>query len=406
MSVHSPFGGSVAARVLHCPASVRLVEKVPAHLRRSSTYADRGTACHAAITMLLDGHSLASLVGKTIGDYAITRDDVEEALRPAYAYATQLLDVPGAEFYLEHRITFPTIAGAYGTADLLIRIGNTIHVIDFKFGVGVRVLALYPDRDEDVINSQLIYYAAAARHSLRDFFAGVESIILTIVQPQSTEVDAEMVSSVAVTHGELDAFTEVYCDACAQALGPDPRLERGDWCRFCPAKPICPKHTGPLLDFAQLSMLAASAAPNKQAYLQALADGLNLVDAIKDLRVALHDQAKAALEHGDSVPGYGLTAGRAERHWRDESAALAALQELGLERDDIIAEAMRSPKQLELRAKARGLKIPQELISSRRSGTSLVRSENVRVPMRGQDELARLFTAALKACMEAGDDER
>jgi hypothetical protein len=28
-AAHSPFGGSVAARVLRCPASVRLVEKVP-----------------------------------------------------------------------------------------------------------------------------------------------------------------------------------------------------------------------------------------------------------------------------------------------------------------------------------------------------------------------------------------
>ena len=41
---HSPFGGSVATRVLRCPASVRLVANVPAHLRKSSVYADRGTA--------------------------------------------------------------------------------------------------------------------------------------------------------------------------------------------------------------------------------------------------------------------------------------------------------------------------------------------------------------------------
>ena len=56
------------------------------------------------------------------------------------------------------------------------------------------------------------------------------------------------------------------------------------------------------------------------------------------------------------MPGYALSAGRAERHWYDESKAIAALQELGLARDDIIAEAMRSPKQVEIRAKARGLK--------------------------------------------------
>ena len=69
----------------------------------------------------------------------------------------------------------------------------------------------------------------------------------------------------------------------------------------------------------------------KEAYLQLLADGLNLVDAIKDIGTALHDQAKRALENGDLVPGYALSAGRAERHWRDdEAAAIAALDRLGL----------------------------------------------------------------------------
>jgi hypothetical protein len=71
---------------------------------------------------------------------------------------------------------------------------------------------------------------------------------------------------------------------------------------------------------------------------------------------------------------------------------------LGFDHDDIIeAETMRTPKQLALRARARGLEIPKELISSRRSGVSLVRSENVRVPVLGRSELARTFSEALKA---------
>src|SRR5262249_51190383 len=58
--VHSPFGGSSAPRVLRCPASVDLIQKVPAYLRKPSAYADRGTACHAAIARLLaeDTHGL------------------------------------------------------------------------------------------------------------------------------------------------------------------------------------------------------------------------------------------------------------------------------------------------------------------------------------------------------------
>jgi hypothetical protein len=399
--VHSPFGGSVALRVLRCPASVDLTQKVPAYLRKSSAYADRGTACHAAITLLLaeDAHScVEKLAGKTFGNYTITPDDVENALRPAYAYVETLLDTPGAEYYFEQRVVFPTIPDTWGTLDLCVRTGRTIHVIDFKFGVGVRVCALSPDGDEDVLNTQLLFYAAGARHSLPDFFAGVEEVVLTIVQPQSIEPDAEMVSSVTVTHAELDAFVAVYRAACEEALAKAPRLQRGAHCRFCPARPICPAHAGPLFDLAQFVVPTPPRAPvDKDAYLQAIAAGLDLVDAIKDIRTALHDQAKCALEQGDSVPGYVLSAGRAERYWRDENAAFAALQSAGFYYDDVMKAEMRSPKQVELRAKARGLEIPKELVGSRRSGVSLVRSENAHAPVPGRVETARAFSEALEA---------
>jgi hypothetical protein len=341
-----------------------------------------------------NARSLDSLAGETIDGYTITADDVENALRPAYAYAATLLDAPGAEFYLEKRVVFPTIPGAFGTYDLLVRIGSTIHVVDAKFGAGVRVLAIRPEGDEDILNAQVAFYACAARHSLPQFFAGVDEIILTILQPQSIEPGAEMVSSVAVTPAELDAFIALYRAACEEALTPTPRLQPGAHCRFCPARPICPAHTGPLLDLAQFAMPAPAA---KEAYLQALAAGLDLVDAVREIRTALHDQAKRALERGDQVPGYALSAGRVERHWRDEDAAIGALIRLGLARGDVIAETMRSPKQVELRAKARGLNIPSNLIASRRSGVSLVRSENARVPAPGRNEIARSFSAALEA---------
>ena len=63
---HSVFGGSVAARVLRCPASVHLVAKVPEHLRKSSAYADRGTACHTAMSRLIEG-AVASVSGMAGG---------------------------------------------------------------------------------------------------------------------------------------------------------------------------------------------------------------------------------------------------------------------------------------------------------------------------------------------------
>jgi hypothetical protein len=361
------------------------------------------------MALLLDDSespSFDSLIGRTFDNYALTRDDVENALRPAFTYVDALLDAPGAEFFLESRVAFPAIAGAFGTADLIVRINKIVHIIDFKFGVGVRVLALYSDGEEDVLNGQLMFYGAAARYSLPEFFAGVDRIVLTILQPMSIEEDATLVSSAEVSHAELDAFVAAYRAACAEALAESPRLGRGPHCRFCAARPICPAHTGPLLDFSQFAAPAplrfnGASPPEKEKYLQLLADGLNLVDAVKDIRTALHDQAKRALESGDIVPGYALTGGRAERHWRDdESTTIAALESIGFSRGDVVAEELRSPRQIELRAKARGLKVRQELIVSRRSGTSLVRAENVRAPALGRDALVRsfseMFAAALK----------
>ena len=355
--LHSRFGGSVAARVLRCPGSVGRVEKVPAYLRKSSSYAERGSALHAAMTLLLDDDapSVDSLRGEIINNYAITADDVELALKPTLTYVAALLDRPGAEFYLEQRVVFPTIANTFGTADLIARIGSTIHIVDYKFGSGVPVRALTPDGNEDVLNSQLMFYGVGARHTVPGFFVDVETIVLTIVQPVSIEMDAEMVSSVEVTNAELDEFIAVYRDAYIEALSPTPRLEKGPHCRFCAARPICPEHSGPLLDLTQFALPTPAAAPSKEAYLQLLANGLDLIDAIKDIRTALHDQAKRALDNGDIVPGFVLSAGRAERHWRDdEPTTIAALEHLGLSREDVIEQAIRSVKQVEIRAKARG----------------------------------------------------
>jgi len=242
-----------------------------------------------------------------------------------------------------------------------------------------------------------LFYAAAARHSLPDFFADVDEIILTILQPQSIEPEAEIVSSVVVTHAELDEFTTLFCKACEEALSPAPRLERGDHCRFCPAQPLCPAHTGPFLDFARFEVPT----PSTHNYLELLARGLDLVNDVKDLSKTLHDQAKVALENGDLVRGYALSAGRAVRQWRDdEYTTIAALQDLGLTRSDVVAEELRSVKQIETRAHARGLKLPRDLIVSRRSGVSLVRVENARAPSESRGELVRSLSQALEAFQE------
>ena len=173
---HSPFGGSVAARILRCPAALKLVEKVPEYLRKSSAYANRGSALHVATARLIEREcSLDDLVGKTIDDYTITRDDVENALRPVLAYVEALLDAPGAEFFLEQRVVFPTVADAFGTADLIVRIGNTIHVIDFKFGAACASSRSFPTATRISLTRSCCFTPRPRATRLPEFFAGVDN---------------------------------------------------------------------------------------------------------------------------------------------------------------------------------------------------------------------------------------
>jgi hypothetical protein len=411
VATHSPFGGSIARRIINCPGSVRLVLKVPAELRKPSIFADQGSACHAAMVRLLDGCPFADIVGTEFNGYALTKDDAETLVRPVWEWVDRLLNTPGAVYYVEKRITFPGVAGAFGTCDLIVRIGNTVYVIDYKFGRGVRVRAIYQVGDYDVPNPQLMFYATAARHTVKSIFTGADKIVLTILQPQSAEPDAEMISTATVTHAELDLFAAAFQAACSEALSEAPRLARGPWCKFCSAVPICPVHTRPLLDFANLEapqpprdrMFTPIKPADKTAYLQTLAHWLDLQSMVNASYSEVAAQAKRALDNGDEIPGYTLSAGRADRDWCNETVAAATLESLGLARGDIFAEAeMRSPKQIEIRAKARGIKIPKDLIVSSRSGTSLKRIENAHEPVCGRSELARSFTAALAAALEGG----
>ena len=95
-----------------------------------------------------------------------------------------------------------------------------------------------------------------------------------------------------------------FAAACEEALSEAPRLERGDWCRFCPAKPICPLHTAPLLDLAQFVMPAPPAPVDKEATCRRSPAAWTSSTRSRTSRTALHDQAKRALEDGDQVPGY------------------------------------------------------------------------------------------------------
>lgn len=77
-------------------------------------------------------------------------------------------------------------------------------------------------------------------------------------------------------------FIAAYRTACAAALEEGAHLA------------LCPAHTAPLLDLARFELPAPR--PSKEVYLQALADGFNLVEGVREIDTALIDQTKRALD--------------------------------------------------------------------------------------------------------------
>jgi hypothetical protein len=361
-------GGSTAKRVINCPGSVALVQKMPP--KPSSEFADRGTLLHNAMDLILStGQTVDSLIGMKYQDQVLTDDLIVEKVRPALAALDEIDPEKIMDIEVETRVGFgDLLPGVFGSADVIGRIKNRAVVMDWKFGDGVAV--------EVEENPQLMFYAAAAMHTKEAqwAFEGVDEIELVIVQPPA-------VKRWVTTPERIAKFELELVQAVKQASKPDAELRVGDHCRWCAAKPICPQMTG-AVDRALRVSVQSIDAPMIGAY---LANADMLEDWITDLRAL----ALKMLEEGVNVPGYKLVAKRGTRQWIDEAKAAEVLGEDFIE----TKSALLSPAQAEKLLKKRKLTLPDDLVVSVSSGTTLASVDDPRPPvLQIGKQLAAAFT--------------
>ena len=349
MMQHSSIvGGSTAKRVISCPGSVALVRKMPP--QPSSVHADRGTMLHEAIsTILSDGTVRAGMYKHK--DQLLTQELYDEKIVTALE-ALDEVDPDGELVYeVETRVNFgDLLPGVFGSTDLIGRLGNRAVVLDWKFGDGVIVDA--------VENAQLMFYAAAAMRTekLQWAFEGVDEIECVIVQPPA-------IRRWVTTVGRIKQFEQELVAAVKTALKDDAPLAQGEHCRWCAAKPICPQMTG-AVDRALKQQLINLDVDTLGKYLK---NADLLEDWIKDLRAL----AFGMLEKNIAVPGYKLVNKQARRKWTDESKAKDALLSLGLKESVVVETSIMSPAQAEKALKKRFSELPEDLIKSESSGTTL-----------------------------------
>jgi hypothetical protein len=335
-------GGSTAKRVISCPGSVALVRKMPP--QPSSVHADRGTMLHDAISRILLDQGV--VIGQfKYKDQLLTQELYDEKIVTALASLDEVDPHGDLVYEVETRVGFgDLLPGVFGSTDLVGRIGNRAIVLDWKFGDGVVV--------EAEENAQLMFYAAAAMRTdeLMWAFDGVAEIECVIVQPPMTK-------RWVTTPARIAAFERELVRAVKTALQEDAPLAQGEHCRWCAAKPICPQMTGAVERAIKQQIINLD--------VDTLAQHLHTADLlegwIKDLRAL----AFGLLEKGADVPGYKLVQKQARRQWVDEANAAKVLGE------DFIEPALLSPAQAEKLLKKRKLALPDDLVVSVSSGTTL-----------------------------------
>lgn len=428
-------GGSTAGRRLACPGSYQQEQKVPPSVRRkSSSYADEGTALHEAMAYMLNNDILyaSDVVGMEFGGkedersaYVITFEQARDALQPALDYFDAVIErmegEPGAgdvQWLVETRVEVPGIPDAFGTMDVLIWSNVRTVGLDWKFGAGVRVLAIYPD-DElgDLINPQGLFYLRGCMHTHPEAFATLDPkdethpVEFHIVQPLARVEEGEDPNSMTdITIRELEQFRSELVRAIAEAKGKDPRLARGDHCRFAPCKSVCPLWNNAVIDMSKLKagMEKRQAAPLGDVwdYGEAIAAALDLAAIVEPWLKEVQKQAHDFMDSGMHVPGWKLVDKRAYRKFKDEAAALDALRAAYPKAQDkhFFVTEMRSVADVEKELKAAKLlkgKLPNELggieiVHALSSGTTIAPEDDGRAARIPPGEVVKNFAEKMK----------
>jgi hypothetical protein len=301
--------------------------------------------------------SAEDYLGKTYKDQFVTQEDVDEAIAPAINAYIQFAEDREIEIELpEEQVKLFEDVG--GTSDIICANTNTVFIIDWKFGY-------HPV--SAVNNPQGLFYAMCARRTphLKSLFDGKESVCTVIIQPTTEKVISYHYTSL----DELDYFEHVYLDA----VGNEDVNKQitGEYCKFCPAMPICPAKTGQAVNALRLD----------PEILETLPDALDMADEVIEWAQSVKKLAHEQAELGTSIRGYKLVDKRAIRKWKDEKEVEQMLKRArSVKIGEVVQKKIMSPTQLEKFCKKKGLDFYRydAYIEKVSSGTTLTTEDDPR----------------------------
>lgn len=327
---HSLLSASGAHRWLACPPSAKLELQFP---DTTSEAASEGTLVHDLAELKLKHHFFTNDLPRS----KFTREVNKLKKKPLWQdemmrHTDTYLDyVNTAAMAFEHdpskgiekRVYFGAYTLAdqedenegYGTADCILIGGETLQVIDFKYGKGVPVSAEG--------NPQLALYALGAYEMYKTLYP-IERVKLSIVQPRLSDGASEWDTTIS----ELLAWGEYVKRQAALALEGEGEYHPGEQqCRFCRARAQCRARAE---ENVRLAFQVGKKPPliTTDEAGQYLLQGEDVAKWLKDLQ----EWALSECLAGREVPGWKAVEGRGSRGWTDMETAFEVLQQAGINR--------------------------------------------------------------------------
>lgn len=337
---HALLSASSAHRWLACPPSAVANEAYP---DQDTEFTREGTLAHEVAELVARVKVLGEPPAEGDKPEGVTQEMIECA--EGYAdYIQEQLKSDDAVVLLEQRVDYsPWAPEGFGTCDCILIQGDTLTIIDYKYGQGVPVSAKN--------NSQTKYYALGA---LNDFGIAydIKKVEMHIYQPRLNNVSDD-----STTVEELMKWGKQNKPIAERAFKGKGKYNPGEHCRFCQHAGRCRALTKTCTEYVETHSLRVGV-PVLAPY--EVADVLRMEPLISLWLKRVKEQAFTSLMNGEEVPGYKLVEGKlGNRKWTNEQDIFKALTEAGYTADEITETKLLSPSAMD---KALGKKKAAELL--------------------------------------------
>ncbi|MGR6835891.1 DUF2800 domain-containing protein [Syntrophomonas erecta] len=344
MSDHAVLSASGAYRWLNCLPSARLELEF---VNNESSAAAEGTAAHALCEHKLK-KALHMRSKRPVSVY--NSDEMEEHSDAYVEFVMEQLELAKQSctdplILIEQRLDFSCyVPQGFGTGDCIIIADKKLHIIDFKYGMGVLVDA--------VDNPQMKLYALGALE-IYDSLYDIEEVSMTIFQPRR-----ENVSTWTIRVEDLKAWAEKELKPKAKkAYDGEGEYLPGEWCTFCRAAVKCRARAEEKLKLAQSEFKLPPLLTDSE-----IEEVLSkLSDLTKWANEIIAYATDAAVNHGKEWHGFKVVEGRSVRKYKDEDAVAEVAKANGYK--DIFRQSLITLTEMErLMGKSKFEKILGDLI--------------------------------------------